>query len=89
MSKDTRDLERLRKEIDSAVARMVELRDEFAAKSETESSREMKEWFDGISTGAGQALYAVWTFTGGAHGVNTREDAAKAAEAETNPAVTP
>lgn len=80
-AKDTRDLGQLRKDIDAAVARMVEMRDEFAAKREAEKTREMKEWFDGHATGVDHALYALWIFTGGAHGVDTRKEAAIAAEA--------
>ena len=88
-TKDTRDLERLRKDIDVAVKRMVEMRDDFAAKSEAEShSREVKEWFDGQATGVDHALYALWVNTGGAHGVDTRRAAEPTVEPETSPAVT-
>jgi hypothetical protein len=86
-TKDTRDLAQLRKEVDAAVARMVEMRDEFAAKSKAEVPGAIKEWFDGISAGVGHALYAVWSFTGGAHGVDTREEVEKVAKAETSPEV--
>ena len=74
-AKDARDLQQLRKELNAAVARMVEVRDESAAKAQNKDDS-LHEWHEGIADGVGHALYALWAHTGGAHGVDTRPSSA-------------
>jgi len=74
-AKDARALEQLRKELNAAVGRMVQIRDESAAKAQNQDDS-LHEWHEGIAVGVGHALYALWAHTGGAHGIDTRSPAA-------------